>query len=126
MAVYPLTVFYDGACPICAREMALMKRLDRTRRLTLLDFSPAGFDAAPTGLAAADLSAVLHAQWADGTVITGIDVFRAMWEAVGLGLLSRLNRLPLVAPRRRPMLGLRQTGFGSPAATTPVREMPAS
>ena len=28
MAVYPLTVFYDGACPICAREMALMKRLD--------------------------------------------------------------------------------------------------
>jgi predicted DCC family thiol-disulfide oxidoreductase YuxK len=42
MAVYPLTVFYDGACPICAREMALMKRLDRTQRLTLLDFSLAG------------------------------------------------------------------------------------
>ena len=57
MAVYPLTVFYDGACPICAREMALMKRLDRTQRLTLLDFSLAGFDAAPAGLAVADLSA---------------------------------------------------------------------
>ena len=70
MAVYPLTVFYDGACPICAREMALMKRLDRTQRLTLLDFSLAGFDAAPIGLAVADLSAVIHAQWADGTVIT--------------------------------------------------------
>ena len=98
MAVYPLTVFYDGACPICAREMALMKRLDRTQRLTLLDFSLAGFDAAPAGLAVADLNAVIHAQWADGAVITGVEVFRAIWEAVGLGFLSRLSRLPMVAP----------------------------
>ena len=97
MAVYPLTVFYDGACPICAREMALMKRLDRTQRLTLLDFSLAGF-AAPADLAVTDLSAVIHAQWADGTVITGVEVFRAIWEAIGLGFLSRLSRLPLVAP----------------------------
>ena len=96
MAVYPLTVFYDGACPICAREMALMKRLDRTQRLTLLDFSLAGF-AAPADLAVTDLSAVIHAQWADGTVITGVEVFRAIWEATGLGFLSRLSRLPLVA-----------------------------
>ncbi len=98
MAVYPLTVFYDGACPICAREMALMKRLDKTQRLTLLDFSLAGFNAPPAGLAVTDLSAVIHAQWADGTIITGVEVFRAMWEAVGLGFLSRLSRLPLVAP----------------------------
>lgn len=98
MARYPLTVFYDGACPICAREMALMKRLDRTERLSLLDFSSTGFDAAPTGLTIADLSAVIHAQWADGTVMTGVDVFRAIWDAVGLGFLSRLSRLPLVAP----------------------------
>ena len=97
MADYPLTVFYDGACPICAREMALMKRLDRTQRLTLLDFSLAGF-AAPADLAVTDLSAVIHAQWADGTVITGVEVFRAIWEAIGLGFLSRLSRLPLVAP----------------------------
>jgi predicted DCC family thiol-disulfide oxidoreductase YuxK len=25
MTHYPLTVFFDGACPICAREIALMK-----------------------------------------------------------------------------------------------------
>ena len=98
MAVYPLTVFYDGACPICAREVALMKRLDRTQRLTLLDFSLADFNAAPAGLAVTDLSTEIHAQWADGAVITGVEVFRAIWEAVGLGFLSRLSRLPMVAP----------------------------
>lgn len=95
---YPLTVFYDGACPICAREMALMKRLDRTQCLTLVDFSPAGFDAAPAGLVVADLSTVIHAQWADGTVMTGVEVFRAIWEAVGLGFLARMSRLPVIDP----------------------------
>lgn len=78
--------------------MALMKHLDRTQRLTLLDFSLVGFNAAPVGLAVTDLSAVIHPQWADGAVITGVEVFRAIWEAVGLGFLSRLSRLPMVAP----------------------------
>jgi predicted DCC family thiol-disulfide oxidoreductase YuxK len=95
---YPLTVFYDGACPICAREIALMRRLDRQRRLLLCDFSSAEYDATSTGLAVADLSAVIHARWSDGTVITGVDVFRAMWEAVGLRFLAKLSRLSFLDP----------------------------
>jgi predicted DCC family thiol-disulfide oxidoreductase YuxK len=41
---------------------------------------------------------VIHARWANGSVITGVEVFRAMWEAVGLGVLARLSRLSLVEP----------------------------
>jgi len=98
MAVYPLTVFFDGACPICDREIALMKRLDRRRQLEFCDFSAQEYDAASSGFAAADLGAVIHARWADGSVITGVEVFRAMWEAVGLGVLAKLSRLSLVEP----------------------------
>ena len=98
MASYPLTVFFDGACPICDREIALMKRLDRRRRLEFCDFSAQEYDAASSGFAAADLAAVIHARWADGSVITGVEVFRAMWQAVGLGFLARLSRLSLVEP----------------------------
>ena len=98
MASYPLTVFFDGACPICDREIALMKRLDRRRRLEFCDFSAQEYDAASSGFAAADLGEVIHARWADGSVITGVEVFRAMWEAVGLGFLARLSRLSLVEP----------------------------
>ena len=29
---YPLTVYYDGACSICRREIALMRTLDRDRK----------------------------------------------------------------------------------------------
>lgn len=96
MDCYPLTVFYDGACPLCAREMVLMKRLDRKHRLSLCDFSAPGYEAESTGLDPARLGAVLHAQWGDGTIITGVEVFRAIWEAVGLGFLARLSRLPVI------------------------------
>jgi predicted DCC family thiol-disulfide oxidoreductase YuxK len=98
MPLYPLTVFFDGACPICDREIALMKRLDRRRQLEFCDFSTQEYDAASSGFAAADLARVIHARWSDGSVITGVDVFRAMWEAVGLGFLARLSRLSLVEP----------------------------
>ena len=98
MEPYPFTVFYDGSCPICAREIAVMRRLDRQQRLALCDFSSSDYDAAGTGFVAADLSTMIHARWTDGTVITGVEVFRAMWEAVGLGILVRLSRLSLVEP----------------------------
>ena len=98
MASYPLTAFFDGACPICAREIALMKRLDRRQRLAFCDFSRPNYDAASIGFAPSELSRVIHARWADGSVITGVEVFRAMWEAVGLGVLARLSRLSLVEP----------------------------
>ena len=98
MALYPLTVFFDGACPICAREIALMKRFDRRRHLTFCDFSRPEYDAGSTGFAPSKLSEVIHARWADGSVITGVEVFRAMWEAVGLRLLATLSRLSIVKP----------------------------
>jgi predicted DCC family thiol-disulfide oxidoreductase YuxK len=32
-----LTVFHDGACPLCRREIALMRRLDRRGRIEFVD-----------------------------------------------------------------------------------------
>ena len=98
---YPLTVFYDGACPLCRREIALMRKLDRRRRLELIDFAKPEFREADCGLSCERLSSVIHAKWADGRVIEGIEVFRAMWTAVGLGLLARISRWPLIEPLLR-------------------------
>lgn len=98
MARYPLTVFFDGACPICAREIALMKRLDRKQRLIFCDFSLPEYDEKSTDFAPSQLGQVIHAQWTDGSVIRGVEVFQAMWEAVGLGLLTKLSRLSFTEP----------------------------
>ena len=32
-----LTVWYDGACPLCIREIALMRRLDKRQRIAFED-----------------------------------------------------------------------------------------
>jgi hypothetical protein len=56
-----------------------MKRLDRRRQqLEFCDFSTQEYDAASNGFANADLGTEIHARWADGSVITGVAVFRAM------------------------------------------------
>jgi predicted DCC family thiol-disulfide oxidoreductase YuxK len=73
-----------------------MKRLDRKGRLRLCDFSSPDYEVAAIGLPVSELSAIIHAQWEDGTVIRGVEVFRAIWEAVGLGFLARLSRLPVI------------------------------
>lgn len=98
MTRYPLTVFFDGACPICAREVALMKRLDRKHRLRFTDFSLPEYDATVTGFEPTELGQVIHGRWAGGSVIKGVEVFQAMWEAVGLGVLAKLSRISFIEP----------------------------
>ena len=34
-----LSVFYDGACPVCALEMAMLRRRDVCSRLHAIDIS---------------------------------------------------------------------------------------
>jgi predicted DCC family thiol-disulfide oxidoreductase YuxK len=98
MTRYPLTVFFDGACFICASEIALMMRLDRHRRLLFRDFSLPDYDSASSAFSRDELGTIIHARWADGSVVTGVDVFRAMWEAVGWGALAKFSRVSLVEP----------------------------
>ncbi len=75
-----------------------MRRLDRHRRLIFFDFSRPDYDPSSLAISPTELGRIIHARWTDGTVITGVDVFRAMWEAVGLGCLARLTRFSLVEP----------------------------
>ena len=75
-----------------------MKRLNRHRRLALCNFSSPEHDAASTGLSAKKLSEVIHARWANGMVMTGVEAFPALWEVGGLGGSARRSRLPFVKP----------------------------
>ena len=90
---YPLTVYFDGECPICRREIDLMKVFNRRERLQFIDFSNSSYQPTDQNLSQCDLGRVIHARWSDGTVVTGVEVFREMWEAIGLGFLARISRL---------------------------------
>lgn len=92
-----LELFYDGACPLCAREARALRRLDRRGRLKLTDLAAPGFDPAEAGVPMERLLARIHGRLPDGTLVEGVEVFRKAYEAVGLRLLVAPTRLPGVS-----------------------------
>lgn len=87
-----LTVWYDGGCPLCLREIALMRRLDRARRIDFVDLIAA--EACP--LDRRVMLARLHAR-EGGRLLSGAAAFAAMWRAIPLlRPLGELARVPAV------------------------------
>jgi predicted DCC family thiol-disulfide oxidoreductase YuxK len=89
-----LTVWYDGGCPLCQREIALMRRLDKRRAI---DFVDLGSPDAQCPLDREAMLARFHAA-EKGVILSGAAAFAAMWRAIPvlrpLGLAAR-NRLIL-------------------------------
>jgi predicted DCC family thiol-disulfide oxidoreductase YuxK len=87
-----VTVWYDGACPLCRREIAAMRGLDRRSRIDFIDVSSPEPAACPVDRA--ELLARFHAR-EDGQIYSGAAAFAAMWRAIPLlrplGLLARTS-----------------------------------
>ena len=97
---YPLTVYYDRACPICATEMRTLVGLDVGQRLVLFDCSTGALDDAcrAADLTSADLLAAIHARDADGRWFKGVDVFVAAYDAAGLTAIAAVFAHPRLRP----------------------------
>lgn len=99
-----LTLLYDGACPLCRREVNLLEQRDRRRhgdqpRLRFVDIDAPGYDPATcAGIDYATAMGRIHAIGADGSVLRDVAVFRRAYELVGLGWLYAPTSWPLVAP----------------------------
>ncbi len=85
---YPLTLLYDGACPVCNLEMDNLKARNTAGQLKFVDISAPFFDTTPYGATLADMNGLIHAQRPDGTLVVGVEVFRLAYDAVGLGHLT--------------------------------------
>lgn len=92
------TLLYDGQCPICRREVARLRSRNRHARLGLQDIHDAEFDATRYRKTTAELMAEIHGLRPDGTLIKGMEAFRAAYAAVGLGWLLAPTRWPLLKP----------------------------
>ena len=75
-----LIVFHDGACPLCAREIALMRLLDRAGRVRFADVAD---PAVSCPLDRGELLARFHAV-ENGVMLSGAAAFAAMWRAIPL------------------------------------------
>lgn len=89
-----MTVLYDGACPLCRREIAVYQNLSATAPLAFADVSDPQL-ALPPDRQRAELLARFHVQLADGTLVSGAAAFVALWARLpGWRWLARLAQLP--------------------------------
>lgn len=86
-SVYPMTLLYDGACPVCSLEIDHLRERDRGGRLVFIDIAAPGFDPVPHGATLEVMRMAIHGRLADGRLLTGVPVLRLAYEAVGLGWL---------------------------------------
>jgi predicted DCC family thiol-disulfide oxidoreductase YuxK len=84
---WDLQLFYDGACPLCSREIRFLEKRDRARSISFVDIAAEDFDAGGFGLASVDVTEKIHGKLPNGDTIEGLEVFRRAYSAVGLGWL---------------------------------------
>lgn len=111
-ADHPFTVFYDGACPLCAREIAFYRRRRGAERLAWVDVSASGEAHVAPGLTREAALARFHAMREDGALVSGAAAFAE--------IMARLDGLSLIgrALRRRPLVDLLEIAY---RAFLPVR-----
>ena len=89
-------MFYDGDCPLCMRETRLLRRMDRHKRIRFTNIAAADFDATTVDRTQAELMAEMHGRLMDGSWVTGVEVFRRLYSAVGLAPVVWITRLPII------------------------------
>ncbi|WP_431064782.1 thiol-disulfide oxidoreductase DCC family protein [Methylotuvimicrobium sp.] len=92
------TLFYDGHCPICQKEVAWLRRKNQKGRLAFQDIQDENFDPQVYGKTFDDFMAEIHGLYPDGRLIKGVEVFCAAYSAVGLGWLAAPMRWRLLRP----------------------------
>ncbi len=92
-----LTVLYDGACPLCRREIAVyrdLQPLQSSSPVCFTDISNASVSL-PVGTSREQLLARFHVQGRDGQMLSGAQAFLALWAALpGWRWLAFAGRVP--------------------------------
>lgn len=99
---WPLTLYFDGDCPLCAQEIKLLRKQAAPERLRFVDISDEEFQPEPLGFTFAQMQNLLHARFEDGSWVTGLDATLWSWRAVGLGAWAA----PLSWRWARPLLNI--------------------
>jgi predicted DCC family thiol-disulfide oxidoreductase YuxK len=93
----PLTVLYDGACPLCRREIGVYRGLPSSTPVCFADVSDIA-QPLPPGTTRQQLLARFHVRATDGQLLSGAQAFLALWAALpGWRWLARVGRVPGVA-----------------------------
>ena len=96
-----LTVYYDGKCGLCRREIEYYQRIAPPDRFLGQDIANDPTSLADLNVSQADALRRLHARDAAGTVYVGVAAFIAIWQGLNywkyLALIFKLPFLKTIA-----------------------------
>lgn len=91
-----LTVYFDGGCPVCSREIAAYRRQPGAEQCEWIDASSCAEATLGPDLNRSAALARFHVRRADGTLVDGMRGFAVLWRT--LPRTAWLGRLALIEP----------------------------
>jgi predicted DCC family thiol-disulfide oxidoreductase YuxK len=76
------TLYFDGACPVCAREVAMYRRQPGAEAVCWVDVTQCPAETLGTDLSREDALARLHWRLPDGRLLSGAAAFVGLWQAL--------------------------------------------
>jgi predicted DCC family thiol-disulfide oxidoreductase YuxK len=93
---WKIKLLYDGECPLCVREVNFLQKRDAGRGVVaFVDIAGDDYDPAANG--GVDFETAMgriHAVLPDGTVIQNVEVFRRVYEILGMGWVYAITKVP--------------------------------
>lgn len=95
---WQIKLLYDGECPLCVREVNFLRKRDAGQgKVAFVDI--ADDDYSPEANGGVDFETAMgriHAVLPDGNVIKNVEVFRQVYEILGMGWIYAATKLPVI------------------------------
>lgn len=100
-----LTVYFDGECPVCSREIDVYRRQTGTSSIRWVDVTACPESSLGAGLTRKGALARLHVRTPDGELASGALAFATLWKSIPrTAFLGRLAS-------HQPLLVLLEAGY---------------
>jgi predicted DCC family thiol-disulfide oxidoreductase YuxK len=127
-ASWEIKLLYDGECPLCLREVNFLQKKDALRgKVAFVDIAADDYN--PEENAGIDFETAMgriHGILPDGTVIKNVEVFRRVYEALGMGWVYAITKLPVLGALANFIYGiwadLRLRLTGRPSLETVIKQ----
>ena len=97
MNTVKLTIFFDGGCPLCKREVDFLQSRNQKGYLSFIDINSSDFLLDfKYGISYKQAMDRIHAIKNDGSVIKDIKVFQEAYILIGLGWIYAPTKIPIL------------------------------
>jgi predicted DCC family thiol-disulfide oxidoreductase YuxK len=76
------TIYFDGACHLCSREIEHYRKIDEAGAFNFVDIADPAFDAQAHGLDPVKVNQEMHVRDARGNLHTAVSAFIEIWKVL--------------------------------------------